>query len=181
MRHTGDRSRRNRRSSTTAVVDESSIDGSSSTSGRRQRRSQRPRPTEPGEGAVQTPSRSRSSATRSASAAASTCSACSVVAAHWVLQPVRLHRAYAWTSTYTFTCNMTETVSTPALGVHDWAGDEQAGQQAKDECDRTQIAHPYDDLARPAHGVQTVTGRHRRRGSCRRVRQHRSVKRGRTR
>lgn len=78
-----------------------------------------------------------------------------VVAAHWDFSQYDFTQAFVWTSNYSFTCNMTETVPTPALGVHEWVGPANASQQAKDECADT-VAHPYDDRGAACAWRETI-------------------------
>jgi hypothetical protein len=79
-----------------------------------------------------------------------------VVAAHWDFSQYDFTQLFDWQSTYTFTCNMTETVPTPALGLHRWVGPEQANQAAKDECVGTNSAHEFDDRGVQCEWYETV-------------------------
>ncbi len=80
----------------------------------------------------------------------------SVVAAHWTDSEYDFTAPYIWTATYTFTCNMTETVPTPAQGVHNWTGPEQAGDPAKEACEGDKNPHVYDDRGANCVWTQTI-------------------------
>jgi hypothetical protein len=80
----------------------------------------------------------------------------SVVAAHWTDSEYDFTAPYTWQSTYSFTCNMTETVPTPALGLHRWIGPSQANEAAQEECVGTQSAHVYDDRGALCVWEQTI-------------------------
>ena len=79
-----------------------------------------------------------------------------VIAAHWSYSQYDFTQHFAWQSTYTFTCNMSEAVPTPALGLHHWTGPDNAAQEAKDQCEYTQSAHVYDDRGENCEWDQTI-------------------------
>ena len=79
-----------------------------------------------------------------------------VVAAHWDFSQYDFTQAFAWQSTYTFTCDMSEEVPTPALGVHNWTGPVQAGDPAIAACEGDKNPHVFDDRGANCEWVQTI-------------------------
>lgn len=79
-----------------------------------------------------------------------------VVAAHWDFSQYDFTQPFTWQSTYNFTCNMSEAVPTPALGVHNWTGPEQAGDPAIEACEGDKNPHVYDDRGANCEWVQTT-------------------------
>jgi hypothetical protein len=63
---------------------------------------------------------------------------------------------FSTTYSYAFSCNMSEKVATPALGLHRWTGPVQAGDPAKEQCEYTQSAHVYDDRGNHCEWTQTI-------------------------
>ena len=79
-----------------------------------------------------------------------------VVAAHWSFSQYDFTQPFTWQSTYTFTCDMSESVPTPALGVHNWTGPEQAGDPAIAACEGDKNPHVYDDRGANCEWVETI-------------------------
>jgi hypothetical protein len=79
-----------------------------------------------------------------------------VVAAHWDFSQYDFTQPFTWQSTYTFTCNMTEAVPTPAVGVHNWTGPLTAGDPAIEACEGDKNPHVYDDRGANCEWVQTI-------------------------
>jgi hypothetical protein len=77
-----------------------------------------------------------------------------VVGATWNDSEYDFTQAFTWVAEYDFTCEMTEDVPHPALGIHVWTGPSQADGGAA-ACADT-VAHPYDDRGEHCEWQQTV-------------------------
>lgn len=78
----------------------------------------------------------------------------SVIAAHWTDSEYDFTQHFAWQSTYTFTCNMTEAVP---VGIHTWTGPITAGDPAIAACEGDKNPHPFDDRGANCEWQQTGT------------------------